>query len=139
MQTFKIGDEAWFFDSYDNLVHGFVREFCTVTKKGKSVPYVTLDEITGDGRFGSQRSTPLFTLHPTKEACLHAAHEESERRTAAFKQQIPDFPALIAFAMSHGISGEFRDCDARRAVRERAFELLGEDAFTPGQIEQIKY
>ena len=139
MHKFKIGDEAWFFDAYDNLVHGFVREFRTVTKKGKTVSYAALDEINENGSFAGQRSTPLFTLHHTKEACLNAAHEESERRRAVFKQQIEDLPALIAFVMSHNISGEFRDCDARRAVRERAFELLGEDAFTPEQAEQMKY
>lgn len=108
----KVNDTVWCFDAYGNLTTGRIYEI----KDGMA--YIACGR-TGGMKTGAR----LSECWPTKEACLDAEKQRSDKQVAEYKARITDIESLVAFLFNHDIHSEYRDQDAEVAARERAAEL----------------
>ena len=116
LNQYKIGDQVWWFDQYDNLRNGEIFGIKTDTKKGD---YAEIREEIGTS------GAMLSKCWPTREDCLAAEETRSKQQAIEYAESIKDVNDLVQFLFDHETTGEFREFDAIEAARKRAKDLLG--------------
>lgn len=126
MKNIKVGDKVWYYEHWSDMARsGVVKELKETTNNlpGKDpVPYaMILDDEGGTcGRL-------LKDIYSTKQDLLIALKAEEDKKVAEIKEKIKNVDDLIRYMYNTPTGGaeEYTNCFARRAVREKAKELLG--------------
>ena len=116
----RVGQIAWFEEHWSG----------TPTKcKIETVSERTANIKALDGARGNYTNMPLDRLFTTKQELLDAMHDKSNKHVASIKASIQTVEDLVRYMYDHVVANaeEYTDYDARRAVRERARELLNID------------
>ncbi len=111
-----IGDDVWWYDSFDMLHNG------TVT--GGMEEYLIIKEKRKNGALGSSIGWPPEACFRTKEECVEHHQEQIYQKSLELKDQIADVTGLVKFMWQQMMSVEFIDEPACLAVRAKAKELL---------------
>lgn len=117
----KPGDKVWWFDNWSNLQEGKVKDIITENVRGEDVTYATISQ---GGYGGVSTGAKLEDCYLTKEECLKAENKRFAAQVAEYKAQIKRPEDLIQFMYDNDLNSEYQDFEARRAVAERAKELM---------------
>lgn len=122
-KTIKKDCKVWFFDNYDNLCEGIVKNTNTLVVKGELITYATI-EGTGDtiGTYGAKPADCFLT----EAECLNAKAEKDRACIDAYKTQINSTEDLIKFMYNNTVAccEEYTNWNARKAAAEWALEHL---------------
>ena len=122
-KTIKKDCKVWFFDNYDNLCEGIVKNINTLVVKGELTTYATI-KGTGDtiGTMGAKVADCFLT----QTGCLNAKAKKDRAFIDAYKTQINSTEDLIKFMYNEPVArcGEYTDWNARKAAAEWALEHL---------------
>ena len=117
----KIGDEVWFEMPYTDHMPmcGIIKQIDTHA----TTPMVDVKCKT------MCITLPVFfhDVYPTREELIKAMDKKYNSIVNRYKASIQSIDDLIRFMYEHPVSycEEYTDYDARRAAKERAFELCG--------------
>lgn len=110
----NIGDIVWWFDTRNNLqsgrIYGF-REDYALIRQGKNGSVST--------------SAKLSECWPSLKKCQDVEAERAYKQKLEYKNSIRNIKDLVKFLLENDIHGEFHDCQAEAAAKERASEMLG--------------
>lgn len=112
--TYKIGDNVWWFDAYRNLQNGIIYDY---------YPTDNFAAIKQGINGGIHTGAKISDCWPTKDECLKAENRRAKAQKQEYKDSINTVEDLIRFLYTHDVQSEYRDYDAKAAVEERAAEL----------------
>lgn len=124
--TFKIGDKAYFEDSWtENIIGGEVVEvgMTDATEKHPSEQFV---KIKIEGSRYEKRDQLSSKCYPTCEAALAAQQSKNEAIRNKYRDSIQSVKDLVKFMYDNNVCGseEYTNWNARQIAREKAAELL---------------
>ena len=121
---FKAGDHVWFEQTWAGPTSGTIIEIVHTENRRSHEPEVWARIHADDG---GDTGAKIDRIWATKEECLAALKAASDALVAKYKESIKDVKDLVKFMYDNTVATaeEYTDWEARRAARERAFELLG--------------
>lgn len=127
MANFKIGDKAYFEESWtENIIGGEVVEvgMTEATEKRPSEQFV---KIKIEGSRYEKRDQLSSKCYPSREAALAAQKSENEAICNKYRESIQSVEDLVKFMYDNNVCGseEYTNWNARQVAREKAAELLG--------------
>lgn len=116
MKNIKVGQNVWYIDQDDCLA-----------RPAKVMKLKEDYAILRDGVCGWEDVVYYNVIYATEEECIKAIKTICDVRVNEYKEKMPDINACLAFAYKYHVSRteEYTDWDARRAYKERVFELTG--------------
>lgn len=125
--TFKIGDKAYFEDSWtENIIGGEVVEV-SMTKATEQYPARQFVKIKIEGSRYEKREQLSSKCYPTHGAALAAQQSKNEAVCNKYRDSIQSVEGLVKFMYDNHVSccEEYTNWNARQVAREKAAELLG--------------
>lgn len=128
--TFKVGDKAYFEESWtENIIGGEVVEvgMTEATEKHPSEQFV---KIKIEGSRYEKRNQLSSKCYPSREAALAAQKSENEAICNKYRESIQSVKDLVKFMYDNNVCNgacEYTDWNARQVAREKAAELLDLD------------
>lgn len=128
--TFKIGDKAYFEESWtENIIGGKVIEV-GMTDETEKHPSEQFVKIQIEGSRHDKRTQLSSKCYPTREAALAAQQNENKTICNKYRSEIQTVKDLVTFMYNNNVHNgacEYTDWNARQVAREKAAELLGID------------